>query len=157
VTDYRGTSHHDLYISAQPSFAVRTDNAFAWVEALNIEQIWAVAKRWFALMQSGEARLRYPDPLWQPKPGRKPLTQDVADFIVAEMDEDFLIERGRFPRESGLGPEFSRLPPHARQAFAQELYDVMKTTAELKADATWLLETGWRPPGEQSASADDAT
>ena len=88
-------------------------------------------------LQSGEANLKYPDPNWKDTEhnGRRALTQEVADEIVEEMDEDFLIERNRFPKDSGLGPELSRLPSSARVAFAQELYGIVMTRGEIRSAA----------------------
>lgn len=154
---YETTTVKDLYVSALAAFSGLEQKAEAWVEAQNVEAAWEVVKAWYGYLQRGEAAHKYPDPSWEAPPGRKPLTQDLADTLVREIDEDFEIERGRFPRESGaplstgLGPEMSRLPPHARMAFAQELYGVVMTAAEIKAEALRLLESGVTafPPGSK--------
>ena len=147
---YENTSVKDLYVSALASFSGLEEKAQAWVEAQNTEAVWVVVKKWFGYMQSGEARFKYPDPNWQDSdhPGRRPLTQEVADLLVQEMDEDFLIEKNRYPKDTGLGPDFIRLPAHARIAFAQELYVTIMTKKEVKAAAQELLDRGVRefPP-----------
>ncbi len=116
--------------------------ARAWVEAENIYEVWKVTQHWFELMESGEAASRYPDPFWRDEdfPGKAPLTQEVADRLIEEMDEDFMLEKGRF--QGRAAPEFSRLPPHARIAFAQDLYRVMKTSAEIYKEAEERLARG---------------
>ncbi len=147
---YENTSVKDLYVSALASFSGLEEKAQAWVEAQNTEAVWLVVRKWFQWMQTGEVRFKYPDPLWDDNqhPGRRPLTQEIADQIVLEMDEDFLIEKNRYPKETGLGPEFARLPPHARVAMAQELYGVLMTKREIKVKAQELLDRGVRefPP-----------
>lgn len=119
--------------------------ALAWVEAQNLWDTYAVIIKWFRLMESGEADSRYPDPHWQPAAGRPPLTQFLADQIVAELDADYEIERARFP-STGLGPGFTRLAPHARLTFAQELSGVMKSEAELDAGVEVRLAAGEKLP-----------
>lgn len=145
---YTNTTHANLYHGSAGSYGRSLEEcAFFWCEALATQRAWEVVKAWFRAMQAGEAALRYPDPLWQPKPGRKAITQELADIMVQEMDEDFLLQQNRFPKESGLGPEFSRLPPHARLAFMQEIMDASRTTREITQEASALIATGWLPPG----------
>lgn len=109
--------------------------ARAWVEAENVYEAWKVVQAWFDLMESGVAEYRYPDPYWSDEhhPGKKPLTQEVADRFIEEMDADFMIEEGRF--QGRLAPEFARLPSHARMAFVQECYWVIKTATEIHEEA----------------------
>lgn len=139
---YENTRTRDLYAVTLISMSNLVEKATAWVEAENIALVWERVKLWFGLMQSGQADLRRPDPYWQPPPGRKPLTQELADQLVHEIDEDFLFEKNRFPRETGLGPEFSRLSPQARLAFAQELYSLVMTIDEQRAAARRLIDAG---------------
>lgn len=147
---YENTNVKDLYVSALASFSGLQEKAEAWVEAQNTEDVWVIVKKWYQHMQDNTAHFKFPDPSWNDAkhPGRRPLTQEIADKIVREMDEDFLIEKNRFPKETGLGPEFVRLPPHARVAMAQELYGVAMTKGEIKAAAQKLLDQGMRefPP-----------
>ena len=156
MVDYRSTTARDMYGQCFPNSLAYAhpplEQAKAWVEATNVEKTWKIMSKWFGFMQSGEAAMKYPDPYWDDKkhPNRRPLTQEIADTIVSEVDLDFEIEKGRFPRETGLGPEFRRLPPHARMALAQELYEVLMTEQEIAAEAERLLDMGitYFPPRE---------
>lgn len=78
----------------------------------------------------------------------------MADQIVREMDADFELETTRFPPKTGLGPEFSRLPPHARMALAQELYRLMLTERKIQREGKRLLDAGMRefPPRPSGAA-----
>lgn len=143
---YENTTVRDLYTNNGTYNASEIEKAMLWVEAENIATVWKVVKKWFDYMQSGEATQRFPDPTWHPKPGRRALTPEVASQIVTEMDDDFRLERGRFPKESGLGPDFERLPSHARVAFCQEVYDILKTTEEIMAEAETRLQAGEHLP-----------
>ena len=60
--------------------------ALAWLEAENMVAVWAVVQKWFEYMESGQAAHMYPDPTWQPKRGRKPLTPELVDRLIAELD-----------------------------------------------------------------------
>lgn len=122
--------------------------AMAWVEAENVEAVWKVVQAWFELMEAVRAADRYPDPFWEAKhPAKKrPVTQEVADKLIAELDADFQLEDRRFP--DGKGPEFSRLPAHARVAFAQDVYEVMSSEGEIEAEAKQRVRRGERLPPE---------
>lgn len=132
------------------------DSAYDWLEAENDAAVWAIVQKWFEYMESGQAAHMYPDPAPQPKRGCKPLTPELADYLIAELDDDFNEERGRFPE--GHGPEFSRLLPHARLAFAQELYGAMKTGKELETAAKQAIREGLLlpPPMPDAISVLDA-
>ena len=135
MTTYKGTTVDDL---AGICAGVFCDVVQGRVEAENVEEVWRLVKRWFDIMQAGEAQNMLPDPFWQPKPGRRAISPEVADHLVSEIDEDFSNERARYIKGSdgvARGPEFLRLPPHARLAFAQQVWDVMMTGAEIEAEA----------------------
>lgn len=129
--------------------------AYAYVEAENVAKVWEMVQEWFEAMESGEAWNRYPDPDWVDPPGRKPLTQEVADAMIDEMDADFDLEKNRYP--DGRGPEFKRLPPHARLALAQGLRAILKTPGEIEQETEERLAKGEQlpprprkaPPGSQ--------
>ena len=110
--------------------------AMAWVEAENVQAVWKIVQTWFELTQSGEVQHRFPDPFWNQDqhPDRRPVDTETADQLIAELDADFELERGRLP--GGLGPEFARLPPHARLAFAQEVWRASKSPKEIEGEAT---------------------
>lgn len=135
---YEKTSYHDILATVQSSMGYQVEPV-AEAEAENIMAVWDIVKRWFGYMQAGEALYKHPDPTWKSKPGRKPLTPEMADLLIKEITEDFAIERGRFPSTSGLGPGFERLMPEARLAFAQELYDTIMTEVEIGAKAIAAL------------------
>lgn len=124
--------------------------ARAWVEAENIYEVWKLTQAWFDLMESGEAANRYPDPFWRDEdyPEKTALTQEVADKFIEEMDEDFMREKSRF--QGRAAPEFARLPAHARMAFVQEVYRIIKTGAEIQKEAEARLRAGEvLPPPQQ--------
>jgi len=121
---------------------VALDRAKAWVEAENIHEVWGLVQKWFALMESGEAENHYPDPTWEDGdyPNNAALTSKVADKFIEEIDADFMIEKNRFQGRSA--PEFSRLPPHARLAFVQEAYRLIKTQSAIDEEAQERLDKG---------------
>jgi len=130
-------------IAASPYSSGHSDpfeKARAWVEAENIEAVWKLVQKWFLLMQSGEAEMRYPDPTWSEQEGRAPLTPELADMIVKELDADFEVERGRF--QGRRPPEFARLSAVARLAFAQDLLGILKTDQTIRAEAKDRLAAG---------------
>ena len=94
------------------------------------------------MMESSEAQYRHPDPRWNGEdyPNKVPLTQKVADRFIEEMDADFLLEKSRF--EGKEAPDFARLPSHARLAFVQEAYGILKTTKEISKEAEKRFATG---------------
>ncbi|MCI0441240.1 MAG: hypothetical protein L0177_19230 [Chloroflexi bacterium] len=116
--------------------------ARAWVEAENIYAMWKLVQEWFEMMESGEAFNRYPDPFWKDDdyPDKLPLTQDVVDIFIQEMDADFMLEKSRF--QGRLAPEFARLPPHARMAFVQDSYKLIKTSSQIQKEAEGRLAAG---------------
>lgn len=103
----------------------------AKLEGENILKFYQIVQEWFEAMQNGTANDRFPDPTWKPKPFLLALTQEIADKIVSELDSDFMVEYSRFPEGLGSGPEFKRLAPHARVAFAQVVMDNLLTNHEL--------------------------
>jgi hypothetical protein len=116
--------------------------ARAWVEAENVYEIWKLVQRWFELMNSGEAANRFPDPYWDDSkhPDKHALTQEIADAFIEEMDADFMLEKSRF--QGRLAPEFARLPAHARLAFVQEAYPLIKTSKQINQEAEMRLASG---------------
>ena len=122
-----------------------------WVEAENDSAIFAVIVDWYGLMEAGTADLQYPDPGWRDSdyPDLIPLTPEYVDHLIAEIDADFEQEKKRFPQSTGLGPEFSRLMPHARMALAQAIHRVLKTEVQMGAEAQRRLDAGEAlPPAE---------
>ena len=117
--------------------------AVAWVEAENNYAIHQVKVRWFYLMEQGLADLHRPDPF------DDTISPELADLVVADTDADYEEERSRWPE--GRGPEFSRLSPSARMAFAQELARITQSDAQIEAEAQTRLAAGETlPPAEVS-------
>jgi hypothetical protein len=145
---YYNVTAHTLYqscISSAWEWSGQDDpltRARAWVEAENIYEVWKLVQRWFELMENGGADHRYPDPYWNDEdhPGKVTLTQDVADTFIEEMDADFMLEKNRF--QGRLAPEFIRLPAHARMAFVQDAYKVIKTSKQVEKEAKERLDSG---------------
>ena len=147
---YYNVTPHSLYQSCMSSaweWTKQDDSATrarAWVEAENIYEMWKLVQEWFDLMESGDATNRYPDPYWRDDSpeavDKASLNQEVADKFIEEMDADFMLEKNRF--QGRLAPEFARLPPHARLAFVQDAYKVLKTTAQIEKEAEKRLTAG---------------
>lgn len=151
---YYNVTPHTLYQSALSSSASGYGYLVSdplvmhkcWHESLNIYHVWEKVQEWFELMESGDAENRYPDPFWNDAdyPDKTALTQDVADEFIAEMDADFMLEKSRF--QGRLVPEFSRLPPHSRMAFVQDMYKIIITSAEIERRAIESMEAGLTLP-----------
>ncbi len=145
---YYNVTPHTLYQSCMSSaweWSGGDDpltRARAWVEAENVFEMWQLVQQRFELMESGEAADRYPDPFWRDDdyPEKRPLSQEVADSFIEEMDADFMLEKSRF--QGRLAPEFARLPDASRLAFVQEGYKIVKTSAEIQKEAEKRLESG---------------
>ena len=119
--------------------------ACAWVEAENMQKFWAeVIKVWFARLQDGTHIYYYPDPYWKPKKGHLVLDQECADRLLTELDADFQLEAGRFP--GSKGPDFNRMAPHARIAFAQAVSDMLKSESEIHDEAEQRFKAGEQFP-----------
>ena len=152
---YYNVTPHTLYQSCMSSaweWSGGDDpvmRARAWVEAENVYDVWKLVQKWFEFIDAGDAVNHYPDPNWDDSlhPGKVALTQDVADTFIEEMDADFMLEKSRF--QGRLSPEFARLPSHARLAFAQDAYGIMKTSADINAEADERLATGETLPPAQ--------
>jgi len=139
---YRSTTTYGSQKAIEVSRAVR------WVESENIMEIRAVTIKWFNMMESGEADTQYPDPF------DTTISQDKADRLISELDADFAAERYRY-RNIGVtaGPGFERLSAHARLAFAQEFFSVLKSREQLEAEAQQRLSAGEQiPPAEYKNS-----
>ena len=111
-------------------------SAREWVEAENIFAVREVIIEWFNAMNEGVANDRYPDPLNLEGPPGELITEERADEFVEAL------EQARF---KGLGkeegPGFPRLEPHARIAFMQAMWQVMKTDKQLRLEAKERLES----------------
>ena len=145
---YYNVTPHTLYQSCMSSaweWSGGDDpvtRARAWVEAENVYEMWKLVQSWFDLMESGESKDRYPDPFWSDEKfaNKAVLTQEVADRFIEEMDNDFMLEKSRF--QGRLAPEFKRLPNHARMAFVQDAYHIIKTGDEINREAEARLAQG---------------
>jgi len=109
--------------------------ARGWVEAVNVQEVWVVVGEWFVYLQEGKVPLVDP---FQEMP-----SQEVADKLVEELDEDVGIERRRL---GGLGRDamcdFHRFEPKERLAFAQAIFATMKTDEEIDVEAREMIEAG---------------
>ena len=116
--------------------------ARAWVEAENVYEMWKLVQVWYELIENDGAVNRFPDPLWKSEdyPEKVPLNQEIDDTFIEEMDADFMWEKSRF--QERFAPEFSRLPPHARMAFVQDAYKLVKTGAQINSEADERLSAG---------------
>ena len=116
--------------------------AAEWIEAENVFDVRAVLIEWFDALNDGTANDRYPDPTCLEGPPGEPITEERADKFVEVLEDDMLKESGRF-RGLGkeVGPGFPRLEPHARLAFMQAVWQVMKTKEQIKLEAIDRIRT----------------
>ena len=140
MADYSSTTTKNLYQAGIwsedcPWEKTPEGRACGWVEAENMMAVWRLVEDWFLAMEDGTADSRYPDPNWAQPGDREPLSQELADRIIEEMEEDFLIEERRMLNMGKKPPEFSRLAPHARMAFAQQIYAIMKPLWAIREEA----------------------
>ncbi|MBI2020215.1 hypothetical protein HYS94_02230 [Candidatus Daviesbacteria bacterium] len=118
--------------------------AQAWVEAENDFAVRAIIGKWFKYLEEGIANDRYPDPL------NTTISQERADKLIEELDADFMIESGRFANLGvETGPEFFRLEPYAKRAFAQDIWSVMKTDKDIEMETVQRLNAGEELPPKQ--------
>jgi hypothetical protein len=104
--------------------------------------MWKLVQVWYDLMNSGEADNRYADPFWDDSKHSEEavLTQDFPDLFIEEMDAGFMLKKSRF--QGRLASEFIRLPAHARIAFVQDTYGLIKTSAEINSESDDSLARG---------------
>lgn len=154
---YYNVNVHTLYqscISASWDWHTNPKNdlliqAKAWVEAENAIEIWGLIQEWFEMLENNTAIHQYPDIFWENDkyPDLKPLTQDVADEFVEELDADFMLEKNRF---QGRGaPDFNRLAPHSRMAFAQAFYRITMSEKQITEKARELVDAGTKIPPKE--------
>lgn len=91
-----------------------------------VQEARELLEDWFWAMERGDVAGRLPDPSHQP-----PITQEMADAVVAALDEGFERELRSWAhkQEAGgyeAGPGFSRLPPPQRIVLAQQLRAVLR-------------------------------
>lgn len=115
--------------------------AYIWVECENALEVRAVWCEWFDALENGTANKRQPDPTNLNTPDGRRITQGRADIFIEELEADFYIENKRW-RGLGkdAGPGFDRLEPHARIAFMQAIWRVMKTEEQIEEEAKERLE-----------------
>lgn len=115
--------------------------AYYWIEAENMWMVRVIISKWFRWLNEGVANNHYPD-LRQ-----KVFSRERADAFIEALEDDMMIEEPRFSHlNRDAGPGFDRLVPHARQAFIQDVWSVLKTRAELWAEAEQRLKAGIRTP-----------
>lgn len=119
--------------------------AYAWIEAENIYAVWEIVQKWFELLEGGQTNNIFPDPFWKHSnyPKKKKLTQEVANNFIKELEADLEIET-RY--NSSLSSGFDRLSSHARLAFVQAIYQVMKTSEEILEEVEIRLANGEKLP-----------
>lgn len=117
------------------------EKAIAYVEAENIFAVRALISEWFTAIESGEAETRDPDPF------DNSVSQERADTLIQELDSDFDIENYRWGTLGVTkGPEYSRLSPKARIAFAQAVFKILKNEDVIIAEACTRLNNGEELP-----------
>lgn len=90
---------------------------------------------WFKLIEAGKDEFRLSDPL------NNEWTLSRANKLIKELEEDFLLEKGRWSNEEiDAGPGFDRLKPQQRIAFCQDLGTVLKSDEELEKEAIKLVK-----------------
>lgn len=115
--------------------------AYYWVEAENVWLVRATVAKWFDWLNEDVANKHYPDTRG------KMFTQERADAFVEALEDDMMREESRFSQlGKDAGPGFLRLEPHARVAFMQDVWLVMKTKEELWDEAGRRLGAGIKAP-----------
>jgi len=147
---YANMTVAELYTSVKfsyPYVSTSEDAAVGWIEAENIFDVRAIIIEWFDALNDGTANDRYPDPICLEGPPGKPITEERADKFIEELEADMLKEWMRFGslgREAG--PGFDRLEPHARMAFMQAVWQVMKTMDQIQEEAAERTKAKELPP-----------
>ena len=138
--------HNILRLAAYPTDPQAC--AIGWVEAENDMAVRAVYNKWFGWLEDGTADDHYPDP-------DLPVDADYADRLIAELDDDF--EKESLMRvDAEAYPEYRRLSPHARLAFAQDIRGIIKKQPVIVEEALRRLAAGEIfPPGQPFFSGDD--
>lgn len=107
------------------------------VEAENIFEVREIVIGWFEALEKGLADNRFPDPR-----GLE-ISQERADKFIGMLDDEFMQESGRFGAlKVATGPEFCRLSPRARRAFAQQVLQKAKQPKEILEEAIQRVRKG---------------
>lgn len=92
--------------------------------------------RWHQYIVEGVVSAHQPDPLFHEPDGLAPLTIERAHLLVATIEDDFNKELERTQKKP---TGYMEMPDSAQMAFAQELYGVIRTVAQICAEAEWRL------------------
>ena len=137
IRQYTDLTIEQIFFGLPSKMYGTSDRAIqCWSEAVNIFEVRQTIIEWFNALQEGTANDRYPDPFIVEAPKGKLITQERADDFVEQLEADMLLEKARFGSlNRDAGPGFTRLESHAKIAFMQSIWSIMKTPQELMEDA----------------------
>jgi hypothetical protein len=154
---YQNMTVRELYTSAVGKWRTRDRSAelaeaSGWIEACNIMELRLLISDWFRALEDGSVEHRHPDPT------DNTITQERADRLVVELDADFEMEHGRFANlHADAGPQFTRLSPITRIAFAQAVFAVVRDLEDIEREAWERLRDGEKlPPPLEYKNVDES-
>ncbi|PKB83762.1 MAG: hypothetical protein BZY88_01610 [SAR202 cluster bacterium Io17-Chloro-G9] len=100
-----------------------------------IKAIFEILEDFFLALEDGSVHHRLPDPTFQPPQGRPPITQELVDEFIEnldrEMDLDAFDTQGK-KYGADASCEFYRLEPPQRLALVQRLMSVVLSEQEME-------------------------
>jgi hypothetical protein len=134
-----------LYVACMPSIWVRDFardtfiRAYAWIEAVNVYEVWEIVQKWFEVMEGRELNSSFQQSWWQ--------HQATANALVKAWDAGFELERARMEFMGVVAPEFSRLSEYHQLIFMQEICATIKSSTEINKEMEERLGMGeFLPP-----------
>lgn len=123
--DYTKTKTEDFFKSIISNW--NGDSEAAWLQAENLMELRELFIKWYKYIENGEAENIYPDPFF-----KKNISQELADNIINIIENDFLLEKGRWEGlKVNSGPGYTRLSPSAKIAFVQQISKIYKNTSQI--------------------------
>lgn len=106
-----------------------------------IDSLFTVLEDWFQAIEDGTVHHRLPDPTFELRPGRPPITEALVDEFIKELDReidtDAFGSQGR-KYEADASSEFHRLDYPQRVALVQQLIGIMLSEKEMGQKAETL-------------------
>jgi len=121
--DYTNTTIYDIFLTIYNYNKPEE----SYLEAENIMAFRELLCNWFKMIEDGRTEKIYPDF------SDTSVTLDMANLLIEELESDFLLELPRAMRVNGTtkGPGFTRLNDHAKIAFAQQVFGLIKTPEQI--------------------------
>jgi len=121
--DYTNITIHDVFLAIYDYSKPEE----SYLEAQNIMDFRELLCLWFKMIEDGRAEKIYPDF------SETLVTLDLANLLINEIEDDCLIELPRAMSVNGTtkGPGFTRLNDHAKIAFAQQVFSLIKSPEQI--------------------------